>query len=83
MSANSNSRNRKYFAFVTVPQHLTTELIKLNGMQFDFKYIIVENAKNKPTAFSGVSIPIPRDQNNRFSNARKKCLILSNIYQTF
>ena len=37
---------------VITPQHVTTELIKLNGIQFNSKCITVQEAKNKPTAFS-------------------------------
>ena len=52
MSKNSNTGKKKYFAYVTAPEHVTTELIKLNGIEFNSKCIIVEEAKNKPTAFS-------------------------------
>ena len=52
MSTNSNTGKKKYFAYVTAPEHVTTELIKLNGIEFNSKCIIVEEAKNKPTAFS-------------------------------
>ena len=37
MPTNSNTENRKYFAYVTAPQHVTTELIKLNGTLFNSK----------------------------------------------
>ena len=40
---NSNTGKRKYFAYVTAPQHVTTELIKLNEIQFNAKCIIVVN----------------------------------------
>ena len=59
MSSNSNTRNRKYFAYVTAPQYVTTELIKLNGIQLNSKCIIVEEAKNKPTTFSEANILRP------------------------
>ena len=52
MSTNSNNGKKKYFAYVTTPEHVTTELIKLNGIEFNSKFIIVEEAKNKPTSFS-------------------------------
>ena len=35
--SNSNTGKRKNFAYVTVPQHVTTELITLNGIQFNSK----------------------------------------------
>ena len=56
MSTNSNTGKKKYFAFVTAPDHVTTELIKLNGIHFSSKYIIVEEAKNKSTAFSEANV---------------------------
>ena len=49
MSTNSNTGKKTYFAYVTAPEHVTTELIKLNGIEFNSKCIIVEEAKNKPT----------------------------------
>ena len=35
----------KGFAFKTAPQHVTKELVKLNGVQFQDKCLIVEEAK--------------------------------------
>ena len=35
--SNSNTGKRKNFAYVTVPQHVITELITLNGIQFNSK----------------------------------------------
>ena len=52
MSTNSSTGKKTYFAYVTAPEHVTNELIKLNGIEFNSKCIIVEEAKNKPTAFS-------------------------------
>ena len=52
MSTNSNTGKKKYFAYVIAPEHVTTELIKLNGIEFNSKCIIVEESKNKTTAFS-------------------------------
>ena len=37
--------DKRYFAYVTAPQHVTTELINLNGIQFNSKCIIVEETK--------------------------------------
>ena len=59
MSANSNTGNSKYICYVTAPQHVTTELMKLNEIQFNSKCTIVEEANNKPTAFSQGNIPRP------------------------
>ena len=33
MSTNSNNGNMKYFAYITAPQHVTKELIQLNGTE--------------------------------------------------
>ena len=35
----------KNFAFVTVPEHVHAELIKLNGIEFHGKQLVVEEAK--------------------------------------
>ena len=59
MSTNSNTDKKKYFAYGTAPEHVTTELIKLNGIEFNSKCIIVEEAKNKPTAFSQANVLRP------------------------
>ena len=60
MSTNSNTGKKKYFAYVTAPEHVTTELIKLNGIEFNSKCIIVEEAKNKPTTFSEANVLRPK-----------------------
>ena len=58
MSTNSNDGNMNYFAYITAPQHVTNELIQLNGTEFNSKCLIVQEAKNKPTtAFSEVRVP--------------------------
>ena len=55
-----NTGNRKYFAYSNEPQNLTIELTKLNGMQFTPKCMILEYARNKPTAFSEANLNRPR-----------------------
>ena len=42
---------KKYFAYITTPEHVAIELINLKGIQFHSKCIIVEEAKNKPQPF--------------------------------
>ena len=37
----------KGFAFITAPQHVTKELIKLNGVQFQGNCLIVEEARSR------------------------------------
>ena len=59
MSTNSNTGKQKYFAYVTAPEHITTELIKLNGIEFNSKCIIVEEAKHKSTTFSEANVLRP------------------------
>ena len=59
MSTNSNTGKKNYFTNVTALEHVTTEVIKLKGIQFNSKCIIVEKAKNKPPAFSEVSVVRP------------------------
>ena len=50
---------KKIFAYVTAPEHVITELVKLNGIQFNSKRIIVEEAKNKLTVFSEANVLRP------------------------
>ena len=56
MSTNSITGKKKYFAYVTAPEDVTAELIKLNRIEIYFKCIIVEEAKNKLTAFSEANV---------------------------
>ena len=37
----------KNFAFVTAPEHVHTELIKLNGIEFYGRQLVIEEAKSK------------------------------------
>ena len=60
MSTYSNTGRKKYFAYVTAPGKVTNELIKLYGIQFNSKRIIVEGTKNKIIAFSEVNVLRPR-----------------------
>ena len=52
MLTNLNTGKKKYFVYVTAPEHASAEMIKLNGIEFNSKCIIVEEAKNKRTTFS-------------------------------
>ena len=56
MSTNSNTGKKKYFAYVTAPEHVTSELINLNRIELYSKCIIVEETKNKLTAFSEANV---------------------------
>ena len=56
MSTNSITGKKKHLAYVTAPEDVTTELIKLNRIEIYFKCIIVEEAKNKLTAFSEANV---------------------------
>ena len=47
---------KKCFAYITAPEHVAIELIKLKGIQFHSKCIIVEEAKNKSTTFSEANV---------------------------
>ena len=37
----------KGFAFITAPHHVTNELIKLNGVQFQGRCLILEEARSR------------------------------------
>ena len=56
MSTNSNTGKKKYFAYVTAPEHVTSELINLSRIELYSKCIIVEETKNKLTAFSEANV---------------------------
>ena len=38
----------KNFAFVNVPEHVHSELMKLNGIEFYGRQVVIEEAKTKP-----------------------------------
>ena len=37
------------YAFVTVPTHINEELMKLNGLEFTGKNLVIEEARKKPS----------------------------------
>ena len=43
----SKTNNSQGFAFVTGPEHVLNELVKLNGIEFQEKPLVIEKAKNK------------------------------------
>ena len=46
MSLRSHNQSKR-FAFTTAPHHVTKELVKLNGAQFQGNCLIVEEARSK------------------------------------
>lgn len=38
----------KNFAFINVPEHVNSELMKLNGIEFYGRQLVIEEAKTKP-----------------------------------
>ena len=45
----SKTNNSQGFAFVTGPEHVLNELIKLNGVEFQEKNLVIDEAKKKPS----------------------------------
>ena len=43
------TNNSQGFAFVTGPEHVLNELIKLNGVEFQEKNLVIDEAKKKPS----------------------------------
>ena len=43
----SKTNNSQDFAFVTGPEYVLNELVKLNGIEFQEKLLVIEKAKNK------------------------------------
>ena len=45
----SKTNNSRGFAFVTGPEHVLNELVKLNGKEFQEKNLVIDEAKKKPS----------------------------------
>ena len=43
----SKTNNSRTFAFVTGPEHVSNELVKLNGIEFQEKHLVIDEAKKK------------------------------------
>ena len=48
----SKTNNSRGFAFVTGPEHVLNELVKLNGIEFQEKILVIDKAKKKSSATS-------------------------------
>ena len=46
LSCDADTGKSKGFAFVTVPEHITEELLKLTGIEFYGRQIVIEEAKS-------------------------------------
>ena len=51
-----NTRKRRGFADITVPEHLVKELLKLNGIELNGRNLVVEKAKTPPKGFSTITV---------------------------
>ena len=45
----SKTNDFRGFAFVTRPEHVLNELVKLNGIEFQEKNLVIDEAKKKPS----------------------------------
>ena len=43
----SKTNNSRGFAFVTGPEHVLNELVKLKGIEFQEKILVIDEAKKK------------------------------------
>ena len=43
----SKTNNSRSFAFITGPEHVSNELVKLNGIEFQEKHLVIDEAKKK------------------------------------
>ena len=43
------TNNSRGFAFVTGPEHVLNELVKLNGIELQEKLLVINKAKKKPS----------------------------------
>ena len=49
LTLRSKTNNSRGFAFVTVPEHVLNELVKLNRIEFQEKNSVIDEAKKKPS----------------------------------
>ena len=52
----SKTNNSRGFVFVTGPEHVLNELVKLNGIEFQEKDLVIDEAKKKPSTPSLTSL---------------------------
>ena len=45
---NQQNQKTKGHVYITAPKHVCDELVKLNGVEFKGKFLIIENAKVRP-----------------------------------
>ena len=48
-----NTGNRKGFAYITVPEHVVEKLLKLHGIEFNGRKLVIEKAKTSPKKTTG------------------------------
>jgi TatD DNase family protein len=69
VAIDDKTKKSKNFAIVTVPEHVHSELIKLNGIEFYGRQIVIEEAKTK-TADAGDKDKENRDKRNTTTGGR-------------
>ena len=53
MSLLRNTGKRTCFAYITVPEHVVRELLKLHGIEFNGRKLVIEKAKTPPKKTTG------------------------------
>ena len=48
-----NTGNRKGFAYITVPEYLVKKLLKLHGIEFNERKLVIEKSKTLPKKTNG------------------------------
>jgi len=61
----------KNFAFITVPEHVNDELMKLNGIEFYGRQLVIEEAKTKPEETKSDEKPKKKPNNNNNRGGRR------------
>ena len=48
-----NTRKRRGFAYITVPEHVFKELLKLHGIEFNGRKLVIKKAKTPSKKTTG------------------------------
>ena len=65
----SKTNNSRDFAFLTGPEHVLNESVKLNGIKFQEKILVIEGAKKKSSTPSLIPFPVDVSQKSQRQTA--------------
>ena len=82
----SKPNNSQGFAFVTGPEHVLNELVKLNRIEFQEKVLVIDEAKKKPSTPSSTplrQIPVDASQKSQRQAAFSRTPVLVPGHKNF